>query len=437
MNQGLREKILSELRNRNYQETTVKNYSSQLFRLFDYYASINPLDITNRQVTKYAQSLINQKKSRSTVKILIYACNFFFDELNNKKHGLYKIKLPPEKLKKAEFFTQFEILELIETKRNLKHKSIILLMYSSGLEIGELLNLKVENIRSKEKRPNIQVSDNNGKIKRKAFLSKRVLPTLRDYYSAYQPTNWLFYSQDDKNKQYSPTSVRKMIDTSIKELNLNPLLKSKSIRHSYIKHLNELGVPLIKILGSLSLESYDTHLKYSKLIHGTDEIYFSPLDKRLNEDTKVEDFKDLEHLVFELEDKNEIDYLMEGLDCFRCGALRAGVIFIWSASIKNIRQKIIDSTKLSEINKELQIILPKAKKIKDINSFEFIKDETTLHLSQKVGVYDKFEKNELINSCLGLRNKCGHPSNYKPEIQKVKAFVEDILNLVYKKLLLK
>lgn len=93
--------------------------------------------------------------------------------------------MPPEKPKKTEFFTQSEILELIESKQNLKHKSIILLMYSSGLEIGELLNLKVENIRSKETRPNIQIYDNNGKIKRKAFLSKRVLPTLRDYYFAY------------------------------------------------------------------------------------------------------------------------------------------------------------------------------------------------------------------------------------------------------------
>ena len=58
MNEDLREKILTDLKSRNYQETTVKSYSSQLFQLFDYYPSIPPLEITNKQVSKYAQSLI-------------------------------------------------------------------------------------------------------------------------------------------------------------------------------------------------------------------------------------------------------------------------------------------------------------------------------------------------------------------------------------------
>ena len=70
-----------------------------------------------------------------------------------------------------------------------------------------------------------------------------------------------------------------------------------------------------------------------------------------------------------------------------------------------------------------------------IDSFEYIKDETTIHLSERIGLFSKFEKNELINNCLGLRNKCGHPSSYKPEIQRVKSFVEEVLNMIYKKTL--
>jgi len=429
----IKDDIIQKLDKRGYQEVTIKSYSSQLLNLFSYYPAVEPTEITNKQVCKYAQSLISKNYSASTVRLLFYACSFYFDEINNKNHGLYKVKLPPEKNIEPEFFLQSEVLELIEHKKNLKHKSILLLMYSCGLETGELLNLQVNHIRSREQRPNIHIIDNSGKLKRKAFLSKRILPILREYYQAFLPEKWFFYSQNDKNKKYSPTSVRKMIDDSIADLNLNPRLKSKSLRHSYIKHMNELGIPLPIILNHLGLQGFDSHLKYAKLLYPNAQITYTPLDKRINENTQIEDFKDLEHLVFELEDQNEIDYLLEGIECFRIGSLRAGVIFIWSAAIKNIRQKIIETSNLKEINQELQAIDPKAKQIKNVDSFEFIKDETTLLLSQKIGLYDKFEKNELSNACLGLRNKCGHPSNYKPEIHKVKAFVEDVLNMVYKK----
>jgi len=433
MNNEIKKQVISQLRKRGYVSSTVSTYSSTLFKLFEFYPSIHPLEITNKQVTKYAQSLIAQKKSRSTLRALVYVCTIYFDEINNKKHGIYKFKLPLDKERKSEFFSQSQILELIESKKNIKHKCIILLMYSCGLEIGELLNLQVDNVRSKESFPNIQITDSSGKIKRKAFLSKRILSDLREYYQEYRPENWFFYSPNDKNKQYSSESTRKMIKDSTTKLNFSPLLQTKSFKYSYIKHLNELGVPLIKILTFLGIDNYDSHRQYSKLIHGEIEINFSPLDRKINENSETEDFNDLEHLIFELDDINEIEYLMEGIDCLRAGALRAGVIFIWSAAIKNIRQKIIESTPLVEINKELNLIDRRVKEIKDVDSFQFIKDETTLNLSQRIGLYDKFEKNELINSCLGLRNKCGHPSNYKPEIQKVKAFVEDVLNMIYKK----
>ncbi len=433
MDDNLRQEILTALEKRGYQDVTVTSYSSRLFKLFEYYPSIPPIEISNKQVVKYAQSLISRSYSASTIRALFYACSFYYDELNNKKHGHYKVKLPPEKEQQTEFFKQTDVLAMIENKTNLKHKAIILLMYSCGLEASDIINLRVEHIRSSESRPNIQIVDKSGNLKRKAFLSKRILPTLRQYYFAYEPKNWLFHGANDKDKQYTAGSIRKLIGDSISDLNLNPLLKSKSFRHTYMKHMTELGVPLIKVLSDLELNAFDTHLKYSKIIHGVSEIMFSPIDKKINEDTEIEDFKDLEHLVFELEDKNEVDYLIEGLECFRCGALRAGVIFIWSASIRNIRQKIIDKADLKKINEELSIIENKPRKIKNIDSFEYIKDETTLMLSERLGIYGKFEKNELTNTCLGLRNKCGHPSTYKPEIFKVKAFVEDILNMVYKK----
>ena len=60
-----------------------------------------------------------------------------------------------------------------------------------------------------------------------------------------------------------------------------------------------------------------------------------------------------------------------------------------------------------------------------------MKDDFTIQLSNRLGLYDKNQKNELINSCLGLRNKCGHPSRYNPKPNKVKAFIEDMISMVF------
>lgn len=428
----IKEEILEQLKAKGYQDITVKLYAYQLFNLFEYFPKTNPKEITKEQVKKYASSLISKNYSRSTLSQLIYACNFFYIEQNSLHKGYYNIKLPPESNQNPEFFLQSEVLEMIEAKINLKHKSIILLLYSCGLESSELLNIKVEHIRSSDNRPHILIYDNNGSLKRKAYLSKRVLPTLREYYITYTPKSWLFYSTTNKDKQYSPTSVRKMIGDTISELNLNPELKSKSLKYSYIKHLSDLGIPLAVILNHLGIQGVETQLRYAKLIYGEDEILFTPLDKKINENQQTDDFKDLEHLIFELDNESEIHYLIEGVTCFRNGAIRAGVIFIWSAAINNIRTKIIESYEIKKINQELISIDPKSKQIKNIESFEFVKDSTLLLLAEKLGLHDKFQKMELTNFCLSLRNKCGHPSNYTPEIQKVKAFVEDVINMVYK-----
>ena len=69
--------------------------------------------------------------------------------------------------------------------------------------------------------------------------------------------------------------------------------------------------------------------------------------------------------------------------------------------------------------------------IKGINDFENLNDKTLLELLWKLKLVDKAKKDRLINSCLDLRNKCGHPGKYKPKGQTIKAFVEDIIEMLY------
>jgi hypothetical protein len=200
-----------------------------------------------------------------------------------------------------------------------------------------------------------------------------------------------------------------------------------------MKHLTDLGVPLINILMNNGLTSYRTYGEYAKLIFGTKEVEFSPYEKMVDENIQSNDFTELEGLLFKVKTDIESNYLLEGIQCFRIGALRAGVIFIWSAAIWKIHNLIIEKSTFKDINEEISKLDKSNKKIKTVESFQHYKDETVLHLTEKIGLFDKQEKNELINICLGLRNKCGHPTNFKPEIHRVNSFVENIINVVYGK----
>lgn len=437
MDEEFQKSIIKALQSRGYHESTVRLYSSQLFNLFSFFPNTPPKEITNEQVSKYVKSLIARKLSRSTIKQLYYACDFFFQDLNNIQHGIYKVRLPPAVIKKVTFLSQSEVLQLIDNSNNVKHRCMLLLMYACGLESGAILSLRIEHIRSKEKTPHILIQDKNKESIRRALLSVRAIPVIQEYYREHHPTDWFFYGQnssgkDDKQKQYSPTSLRRVFEKRIKEEELDPSLKTGSLRLAHIKHMTDLGVPVNLVLDQMGSSSFETHLKYAKMFYGDENINFTPLDRRIDDDLEVQDFKDLEHLIFNLSNQHEIDYLLEALNCLRHGALRAGVIFIWSAGIRNIQRQILDSATLKSVNQEFEKI-DKTRKIKTIESFEYVKDESTLLLSHRLGIYDKFQKLELTNSCLGLRNKCGHPSNYKPEIQKVKAFVEDMMKIVFAK----
>ena len=210
----IREEVIKEFRRRKYTESTIRGYSNTLFRLFDFYSAHNPTEITNKQVTSYAKSLINQKKSSTTLRTLIFVCKIFFDQMNNKNHGIYSFRIPETAERSADFFEQSDILELIDRKENLKHKIIFLLMYSCGLEANELLEIKIKDIISKDECPYIILHDSKGNEKRRAYLSKRVIPLLTDYYNEFKPKTYFIFGQNDKNKKYSYASIRKLLKDS-------------------------------------------------------------------------------------------------------------------------------------------------------------------------------------------------------------------------------
>jgi DNA-binding MarR family transcriptional regulator len=169
-----------------------------------------------------------------------------------------------------------------------------------------------------------------------------------------------------------------------------------------------------------------------RLWHLTDSgrAYVRELLSLPKSDIEVEhDIGTLQATVSKIQNTDTRIYLEEGLKCLQVGALRACVVFIWVAAIRIIQEKLI-AWYLTTINPAIKKHDPKARDIRRLDDFAYIKDSLTLLAAKELGVIDKGQK-DTLEEALNLRNRCGHPSKYVPGIKKVSAFIEDLVSIVF------
>jgi hypothetical protein len=141
------------------------------------------------------------------------------------------------------------------------------------------------------------------------------------------------------------------------------------------------------------------------------------------------DIGSLEKLFKSIGNSDVKDYFAEALKCLQVNALRASVVFIWVGTIREIQTQLLTYGQ-SKLNAALLKHDPNARSVKQVSDFEYIKDKNTLLAALELGLYDKAQK-DTLQEALNLRNRCGHPSNYKPGVKKVSGFIEDIISIVF------
>jgi hypothetical protein len=122
-------------------------------------------------------------------------------------------------------------------------------------------------------------------------------------------------------------------------------------------------------------------------------------------------------------------YIEEAIDCLSIGALKAGVVFVWAGAVRTLQERVL-GTGLPLINAAIQTHDSRARQIKKLDDFQYIKESTLLLAAEGVGVLDKAERTTLEEN-LNLRNKCGHPNKYDPGIKKASSFIEDVTGILF------
>lgn len=152
-----------------------------------------------------------------------------------------------------------EVKSILEASKNLKHRTLLSLVYSAGLRIGEALNMRMEDIDSK--RMLIHVKKAKGNKDRFTLLSPEFLKLLRIYHETYKPKNYLFEGQN--REKYSFGSAQNILKRAAGKAAIKKKITLHTLRHSFATHLLENGTDIRYIQELLGHSSPKTTMIYT------------------------------------------------------------------------------------------------------------------------------------------------------------------------------
>lgn len=239
----------------NYSGQTIKNYLSALALFLDFVSSKKVKEVNNYVIEDYLYHCKSVKKySFSSMKQVIASIRFLYVNVLEKplpESLLVKMK-KPQRL--PVILSKSEINKLLKVTTNLKHKSILSLIYSAGLRLGELLDLKLKDIDSTTCK--IHVVQGKGKKDRYVMLSEKVLELLREYFKIYNPKEYLI--EGIKGGRYSEKSVQSIMKDALKRAGIRKKATVHTLRHSFATHLLDDGTDIRfiqELLGHKRLET--------------------------------------------------------------------------------------------------------------------------------------------------------------------------------------
>lgn len=246
-----------------------------LKRLEEYFnTSIDEISID--QVKDFLQYSIETKKvSVSFINQVISAVKILQHDILGRSWESIRIKRPRMDKRLPVVLSKEEIKSMIETTRNLKHRSILAVTYSAGLRISEVISLKPSDIDSDRKQ--IRVLGKGNKY-RYTLLSENTLAMLRTYWPAYRPVRYLFEGQK-KGRPISRETIQNVFKESCKRTGIKKQATFHSLRHSFATHLLESGVNLKIIQGLLGHSSLRTTSIYLHVTRFDPASVRSPFDE--------------------------------------------------------------------------------------------------------------------------------------------------------------
>jgi integrase/recombinase XerD len=253
-------------------EATRKNYKSQVYGFLIFFKDeVEPKSIPNEKIKIWLLKAL----TINTIKHRLCAINSFYKHTVNMPSKIKKIPYPKSEKKLPIVLSQEEIQRMFDVCDNLKHKVILGLLYSTGLRVGELINLKWAHL--DRSRMVINIIAGKGNKDRQVMFTPQLIGLLESYYKAYKSKVYILNGQS--SLQYSDRSVGQVIKQLASKAGINKRVFTHLLRHCTFTHLVENGVDINLIQRLAGHNSPKTTAIYTHISHNIISKIQSPLEK--------------------------------------------------------------------------------------------------------------------------------------------------------------
>ena len=252
--------------------STQDNYISQVKSFLYYFKDqIEPKSIPNDLIKDW----LLDAKTINTRKHRLCAINSFYSLTVRMPDKVGKIPYPKSEKKLPIVLSVEEVQKMFDVCENLKHKVILSLLYSAGLRVSELINLKWVNI--DRSRMIINIIGAKGNKDRQVTLATSLIPLLEKYCREYKPKEYIFNGAPGY-MQYSDRSVLEVVKQLAQKAGLRKRVYTHPMRHCSFTHMYESGIDISKIQALAGHNSPKTTQIYTHLSHNHISKLNSPLN---------------------------------------------------------------------------------------------------------------------------------------------------------------
>jgi site-specific recombinase XerD len=245
-----------------------------------YYPDVDPMDFTEDMLMSYLLYLSKTLGcSRVKCKMAAQSISFFMRHVAKRPYVIPTVIYPRPSTTLPSVMSTEEVMKLLDGIQNIKHRTILMMLYSTGMRVSEIANCKIADIDSKNMR--IKVVQGKGAKDRYTIMSEQVLLELRAYYLIYKPKEYLF-NGFRPGKRYSVRSIQHLMQKALLKVGLESKNYTiHTIRHSFATHLLDNGTDLYTIKELLGHTNLQTTMRYMHLTARRIDEIINPYDALL------------------------------------------------------------------------------------------------------------------------------------------------------------
>jgi integrase/recombinase XerD len=276
---ALRKRMIEDMQLRNFSVHTQEAYLRAVQRLAKFYRR-SPDRITAEEARQYMLHLIrNEHAGYSLYNLVRCGLQFFWRVTLGRDERFEQVPCARDRRRLPVVLSVEEVARLLSVARRGKAKTLLMVLYGTGLRASETVHLRVGDIDSK--RMILQVRHGKGDKDRCVKLSPKLLEALRDYWKQYKPMHWLFPRPMNPQLPMRRIDLLKTVRRAAKRAGIGKRVSPHTLRHSYATHLLDAGCDLRTIQVMLGHRSIKTTVIYMHVSQQRLAAAPSPLDRLL------------------------------------------------------------------------------------------------------------------------------------------------------------